>query len=53
MMDPYYNGLVMSPVYVPSRMYREQLTMSGAMQDITVEDLTCQDNWEGLVYPRS
>ena len=29
MMDPYYNGLAMSPVYVPSRMYREQLTMGG------------------------
>ena len=29
MMDPYYYRLVMSPVYVPSRMYREQLTMSG------------------------
>ena len=29
MMDPYYNGLAMSLVYVPSRMYRKQLTMSG------------------------
>ena len=29
MMDSYYNGLVMSPVYLPSRMYKEQLTMIG------------------------